>query len=186
MNHNAERFYVITGGPGSGKTSLIEALRSRGYACSTEAGRAIIQDQVTIGGSALPWRDRMLFAELMLQWEMRSYHVAELNSGPMFFDRGVPDVIGYLRLIGAPVPEHVMKTAAEFRYHRNVFIAPPWREIFRQDVERKQDFDEAQRTYESLFRTYKELGYELVELPRVAVEDRVKFILDRLDMEGSW
>src|SRR4029077_4126485 len=121
------------------------ALRSRGYACSTEAGRAIIQDQVKIGGSALPWRDRMLFAELMLQWEMRSYRLAELNPGPVFFDRGVPDIIGYLRLIGTPVPEHVQKAAAEFLYHQTVFIAPPWREIFRQDIERKQDFDEAQR-----------------------------------------
>jgi predicted ATPase len=183
MNHNSERFYVITGGPGSGKTSLIEALRSRGYVCSTEAGRAIIQDQAAIGGSALPWHDRMLFAELMLQWEMRSYHLAELSTSPVFFDRGVPDVLGYLCLVGLPVPHHVHKAADQFRYNRAVFIAPPWCEIFRQDIERKQDFDEAQRTYESLSKTYTELGYELVELPRRAVEDRVKFILDRLGME---
>ena len=180
MNHHAERFFVITGGPGSGKTSLIEALRSRGYTCSTEAGRAIIQDQVAIGGSGLPWRDRMLFAELMLQWEMRSYHLGKQSTGPVFFDRGVPDVLGYLRLIGLPVPEHVQKAAAEFLYNRTVFIAPPWREIFHQDVERKQDFDEAQRTYESLYRTYNELGYDLVELPKATVEDRITFVLDRV------
>jgi len=183
MNHNSERFYVITGGPGSGKTSLIECLRSRGYVCSTEAGRAIIQNQVAIGGSALPWNDRLLFAELMLQWEMRSYHLAEQSTGPVFFDRGVADVIGYMRLIRLRPPEHMQKAATDFRYHRTVFIAPPWREIFRQDVERKQDFDEAQRTYESLFKTYKELGYELVELPRATIEHRVKFILDRLGMK---
>ena len=122
----------------------------------------------------------MLFAELMLQWEMRSYHLAAHSPGPVFFDRGVPDVLGYLRLAGLPVPEHVQKAAAEFVYNRTVFIAPPWLEIFHQDVERKQDFDEAKRTYESLFSTYKELRYELVELPRVAVEDRVKFILGRV------
>ena len=180
MNHHPQRFYVITGGPGSGKTSLIEGLRSRGYWCSTEAGRAIIQDQVTIGGSALPWSDRMLFAELMLQWEMRSYHLAEQSIGPVFFDRGVPDVLGYLRLVGLPAPEHVQNAAAEFLYNRSVFIAPPWREIFHQDIERKQDFDEAQRTCESLSSTYKGLGYDLVELPRVAVEARVKFILSKV------
>jgi len=179
MNHKSQRFYVITGGPGSGKTSLIDALRSRGYACSTEAGRAIIQDQVAIGGLALPWRDRMLFAELMLQWEMRSYRLAEQSVAPVFFDRGVPDVLGYLRLIGLPAPEHVKKAAANFAYNRAVFIAPPWQEIFHQDVERKQDFDEAQRTYDSLFATYNELGYELVELPKVALEGRVGFILNR-------
>src|SRR5690348_15623426 len=168
MYHNSRRFHVITGGPGSGKTSAIDALRSHGYVCSTEAGRAIIQDQVTIGGSALPWRDRLLFAELMLQWEMRSYHLAEQSVGPVFFDRGVPDVLGYLRLVGLPAPEHVRKAAGEFLYNRTVFIAPPWGEIFLQDVERKQDFDEAQRTYESLFSTYKELRYDLVELPKIS------------------
>ena len=180
MKPDPNRFYVITGGPGSGKTSIIEALRFGGYLCSTEAGRAIIQDQVTIGGTAVPWTDRSLFAELMLQWEMRSYHLAAQGAGPAFFDRGVPDIIGYLRLIGLPVPEHLQKAAAEFRYHRTVFIAPPWREIFRQDVERKQDFNEAQHTYESLQKTYAELGYNLIELPRVRIEARVKFILDRV------
>ena len=180
MNHNSQRFHVITGGPGSGKTSLIDALRSRGYACSTEAGRAIIQDQVTISGSALPWSNRTLFAELMLQWEMRSYHLAEQSVGPVFFDRGVPDVLGYLRLVGLPVPEHMKKAATEFHYNRTVFVAPPWREIFHQDVERKQDFDEAQRTYEALFSTYKKLGYDLVELPRVALEGRLEFILNQV------
>lgn len=180
MNHNSNRFHVITGGPGAGKTSVIEGLRSRGYACSIEAGRAIIQDQVAIGGSALPWSDRILFAELMLQWEMRSYHQAKQSPGPVFFDRGVPDVLGYLRLVGLPAAADILKATAEFRYHPTVFIAPPWREIFRQDIERKQDFNEAQRTFEFLFSTYRELDYDLVELPKIAVEDRVKFVLDRL------
>ena len=106
FNHTHERFYIVTGGPGSGKTSLLEALHSRGYACSTEAGRGIIQDQVSIAGRALPWADRSLFAELMLSWEMRSYRIAQEAAGPVFFDRGVPDVLGYLRLIGVPVPDH--------------------------------------------------------------------------------
>ena len=57
-------FFVITGGPGSGKTTLVEALRRAGYACSVEAGRAIIQDQVARGGRALPWIDPAAFAQM--------------------------------------------------------------------------------------------------------------------------
>jgi predicted ATPase len=177
-----ERFHVITGGPGSGKTSLLEALRSRGYNCSVEAGRGIIQAQVSIAGRALPWEDRSLFAELMLSWEMRSYRIAQEATGPVFFDRGVPDVLGYLRLIGIPAPQHIQNAAREFRYNSTVFIAPPWREIFSQDHERKQDFNEAIRTYEALVATYTELDYRLVEIPCAPVEARVNFIVEHLEL----
>jgi predicted ATPase len=124
-----DRFFVITGGPGSGKSTLLDALEQKGCGRTIEAGRAIIQDQMSIGGSALPWGDRAAFAELMLSWEMRSYHLAEQTAGSAFFDRSVVDVIGYLRLIGLPVPDHVRRAAGIFRYHRRVFIAPPWKEI---------------------------------------------------------
>ena len=187
MHHNKfnqayERFHVVTGGPGSGKTSLLEALGSRGYSCSIEAGRAIIQDQVSIGGRALPWQDRSLFAELMLSWEMRSYRIGQETTGPVFFDRGIPDVLGYIRLIGVPVPDHIRNAAQKFRYSSIVFITPPWPEIFNQDHERKQDFDEAIRTYEAMVATYTDLNYHLVEIPFAPVEDRVNFIVDRLGL----
>lgn len=174
------RFVVVTGGPGSGKSTLIDALERAGHARSVEAGRAIIQDQVAIGGPALPWNDPALFAELMLCWEMRSFHMAQDWPGLVFFDRGVPDCIGYLRLTGLPVPDHMREAAAAFRYHRQVFIAPPWPEIFRRDRERRQDFAEAVRTYEALASTYAGLGYELVALPRTPVEERVLFVLATL------
>jgi len=185
FNNTHQRFHVVTGGPGSGKTSLLEALRSRGYTCSVEAGRAIIQDQVAIAGRALPWDDRSLFAELMLSWEMRSYRIAQEVRGRVFFDRGVPDLLGYLRLIGLPAPQHVQNAAQEFRYNQTVFITPPWREIFQPDRERKQDFDEAIRTYEALATSYTELGYRLVEIPLASIEDRVRFILEHLDRKPT-
>jgi predicted ATPase len=176
--NNINQFIVITGGPGSGKTTLIEVLHKRGYARSIEAGREIIREQAAIDGPALPWKNPALFAELMLSWELRSYRLAEKSTGIVFFDRGVPDIVGYLRVVGLPVPEHVRKAAQTFRYHRRVFIAPPWREIFQPDHERKQDFDGAVRTYQSMVEAYTEYGYELVEIPRVSVKERVEFILD--------
>src|SRR3546814_13489747 len=47
-------FHVITGGPASGKSTLIEALAVEGFDHMTETGRAIIRDQVAIGGAAHP------------------------------------------------------------------------------------------------------------------------------------
>ncbi|KVA05242.1 AAA family ATPase [Burkholderia sp. AU19243] len=176
-----QRFFVVTGGPGSGKSSLVDALERGGFARSHEAGRGVIRDQMAIDGPALPWRDRAAFAELMLNWEMRSYHLARAARGPVFFDRGVPDVIGYLRLTGLPVPAHAEAAARRFRYHRRVFIAPPWPEIYAQDTERRQDFAEAVRTYEAMVDCYTAYGYRLIELPRASVKARVRFVTDALD-----
>ncbi len=180
-----DRFFVLTGGPGSGKSTVLDALEGRGYARSIEAGRGIIQDQMAISGSALPWNDPALFAELMLSWDMRSYHIAEQSTGPVFFDRGVVDTVGYLHLSGLPVPAHVEKAAETFRYHRRVFIAPPWKEIYEHDRERKQSFDEAVRTYEAIAAAYARYGYELIEIPRVSAEKRAGFVLESVGLAGK-
>ncbi len=177
---DCERFHVITGGPGSGKTSLIDALARAGHAHTVEAGRAIIQDQLAIDGPALPWRNPLAFAELMLSWELRSYRMAEATSGPVFFDRGVTDLVGYLTLVGQPVPAHITRAAQRFRYNRRVFVAPPWPAIYTQDAERKQTPEEAVRTYEALVTAYTDCGYELVSLPLLSVEERMRFVLDNI------
>ena len=177
---NSGRFFVLTGGPGSGKTSLIEALGEAGHATAGEAGRAIIQDQMAIDGPALPWRDPVAFAELMLAWDMRSHRLAQGEAGPVFFDRGIPDVLGYLLMMGRPVPPHMAAAASFFRYSRRVFIAPPWPEIFRRDRERRQSLAGAERTYEAVAAIYGDLGYELIELPRLSVAERLCFVIGRI------
>lgn len=178
MGNTANRFVVITGGPGSGKSTLIAALKQAGCSTSEEVGRQIIKEQARIGGKALPWIDPPLFAELMLAREIQSYEAQLALQGRVFFDRGMPDVIGYLRLLGRPVPPHMERAAMLFRYSRLVFIAPPWQEIFAQDSERKQTFDEARRTYDAMVATYRDLGYDLRDLPRAAVAVRLRFVLD--------
>jgi len=174
------RRIVVTGGPGSGKTSLIEVLGGRGFPHSVEAGRAIIQDEVLAGGTALPWADQLAYTDRMLSRELASYRMADGLTGPVFFDRGLPDIVGYLRLCGLPVPAVVDDAARDFRYDPVVFIAPPWPEIFAQDAERRQDLAEAERTYAAMVQVYPALGYRLVELPRVDVEARADFVLERL------
>jgi len=182
VNHQiTDRFVVVTGGPGAGKTTLIEALEAAGFGRTVEAGRAIIQAEVAAGGTSLPSADREAFADRMLDWERRSHEAARdrasVRGGPVFFDRGVPDVIGYRRLAGLPVPAALDRAARRLRYHRRVFLAPPWQEIFHADAERKQDFAEAVRTCEAMRAVYGEYGYEVVELPRVTVAERVAFVL---------
>nr|WP_231958184.1 AAA family ATPase [Novosphingobium resinovorum] len=159
---------------------MIQALSSQGFRHMPEAGRAIIRDQAEIGGGALPWADREAFAALMLNWEMRSYNEALGSRDPVIFDRGIPDVIGYLQLSGLPVPEPFWCAVKQRRYATKVFITPPWPEIFEQDEERKQTLDEAVATYHTMIDVYSGLGYNLVEIPRVPVVERTHFIIDRI------
>ncbi|MDX3810257.1 AAA family ATPase [Bosea thiooxidans] len=180
MADASHRLVVITGGPGSGKTTLIEALAGAGHAVMPEAGRQVIRTQLAAGGQGLPWADGSLFAELMLTQDLRSHTVALARSGLVFFDRGIPDIAGYLALCRLPITETVERAARACRYRRTVFIAPPWPEIFTQDAERKQGPAEAQRTYEAMVATYPRYGYDLLELPRVEVAERVAFVTRHL------
>jgi len=170
---------VLTGGPGSGKSTLLAALNGLGERCVAETGRAIIQEQVRSGGNALPWGDRTAFTRAMLERELANFHRAA-GSSRLWFDRGIPDVLGYLRLEGLPVPPAVTDAARTYRYHRQVFVCPPWPEIFVQDRERRQSPEIARQTHAEMVRTYGELGYTLVEVPRLPVAARAAFLLDRL------
>ncbi|MCE2982418.1 MAG: AAA family ATPase [Parachlamydia sp.] len=80
-----------------------------------------------------------------------------------------------------PQPRHFQEAAIKFKYHRRVFLVPPWREIFANDAERKHDFESAKKEFDELLIKYKKFGYETVLLPKATVEERVSFILNQLD-----
>jgi predicted ATPase len=182
MATDSDRFFVLTGGPGSGKTTLIDALREKGFATTQEAGRGVIREETQGGGHALPWLDPERFAERMFEWELESYRQAEREAGTVFFDRGLPDTLGYLRLEELDVPAWMEEQAWRLRYNNRIFIVPPWKEIFSLDEERRQSWQVAVRTYETMVHTYTALGYTLIELPRTSVSGRVRFILETLGL----
>lgn len=175
MNDTGQ-FFIITGGPGSGKSTLIEALSWKGMHTMLESGRAIIQEQVAAGGNALPWADRAAFAQRMFEQEIRSWHAAHALEGPVIFDRGVPDVVGYLHLVGLEVPASIENAARTFRYAPRIFVAPHWPAIYAQDRERKQSMEEAEATCRAVTDVYRRLGYEMVALPLASVAARVAFV----------
>ncbi|MCF4118622.1 AAA family ATPase [Rhodovulum sulfidophilum] len=105
---------------------------------------------------------------------------AQAHSGPVIFDRGIPDILGYLTLCSLPVPRHVATAAKAARYNRRVFLAPFWDEIFTQDTERKQSQTETEATCAVMFETYIALGYEIIELPRTDIARRADFVCEQL------
>lgn len=116
----------------------------------------------------------------MLERSITSFEENCSTADITFADRGIPDTLCYARLIGLPDQAFIRSACAKYRYGQRVFIAPPWKEIYETDNERKQDFEEAVRTYLEMLRVYTDCGYELIELPRLRAPERAGFVLEHV------
>lgn len=171
------RRIVIAGGPGSGKSTLINALSESGEICYEESSRVLIREQLAQGGRLLPWDDLAAFAQECSE-RMRAQITHSAQSGTCFFDRGLPDLIGYLSCKGHCAPDD-WRTASH-AYASSVFFAPPWREIFLNDAERPQTFAEAQELSAHIRRAYLDCGFRIIELVKGSVAERRRQVLDYL------
>src|SRR5215475_6519529 len=98
--------------------------------------------------------------------------------GWMFFDRSWIDAASALEhLTGEQI---LMRLARVHRYHRRVFVAPPWPEIYVTDAERHHGLDMAAREYSRLVEAYSTIGYEVQVLPKVGVSPRADLVLSTL------
>jgi predicted ATPase len=172
--------FVVSGGPGSGKTTLLAELQGLGFEHAPEVARQIIQEQVQSNGDALPWSDREAYTDLMLRRSIASYLTYTPSLTLTFSDRGIPDTLAYARLIGLSDTSSIESACRHYRYAPVVFLAPPWRETYQTDSERKQDFDVAERTFDVVAYVYREYGYQLLELPKLPPQPRARFVLDQL------
>jgi len=174
-----KQIYVITGGPGFGKTLLIEELKQLGYVCSGEFARDLIKSQQESGGDILPWKNAKLFQQNILQ-----KRIAFFDSVPhgsiAFADRGIPDQLSFARYRGFRTPEVLIECAEKYRYSTQVFVTPPWPDIFTNDTIRTETFEEAVRIHEFIVKTYVDLNYQIFELPLLPVKQRINYLLQNL------
>ncbi|MGE8428770.1 MAG: AAA family ATPase [Sphingobacterium sp.] len=179
-------FIVLTGGPGVGKTTLLKELHKQGFNIVEEDARRIIREQLETGADAVPWKNKIRYAELMLAASTASYliQVGQDHKRYVFFDRGIPDSLAYITMEDLAIEEELIREAKSRRYHKKVFILPPWAEIYANDNERKQTWQEAENTFKIMKETYTKLGYETIVVPKTTVFDRAQFILKALDQQN--
>lgn len=174
------RKIVITGGPGTGKTSLVEALRQKGYYCFDEISREITLKARLEGIEQLFLEDPMRFSEHLLEGRKDQFLKAMNRPEPVvFLDRGLPDVLAYMNFIGDRYPNDFEELCNQHTYD-DVFILKPWKSIFKRDAERYENFEQATAIYDHLENMYSHLGYHLKEVPFDSVENRAQFVLDSL------
>ena len=169
---------VITGGPGTGKSTVIEELINRKYECMHEISREVTLNARKNGTDQLFLTKPLLFSELLLEGRVNQYVNAEnKNKGVVFFDRGIPDVHAYMNYISIDYPETYIQKSKLYKYDY-IFLMPPWEDIYISDSERYENFEQALAIHNHLERSYKELGYNIIEVPKGTVEFRTDFILE--------
>ncbi|NTF42143.1 AAA family ATPase [Rhizobium rhizogenes] len=169
-----DRFVILSGCSGGGKSTLLEALRRRGHHVIEEPGRRIVTQELDSGGSALPWVDATAFVRRAIDVSLADREAAAKLPGIIFFDRGLIDAASALqKLTGEPA---LTTLGQSHRYNRHVFLTPPWPEIYVGDRERRHDLSEAIAEYDRLTVDYPALGYQVHILPKIGVEERADFV----------
>lgn len=173
---------MLTGGPGTGKSTIINALIKRGYACMEEISRKVTLDAQKDGIQQLFLTNPLLFSELLLKGRIAQYKSSKkIDTDIVFFDRGIPDVLAYMDYIGDSYTEDFVSPAENFIYDK-VFILKPWEAIYKSDNERYESFPQAKKIHEYLFKTYKHYNYTPIDVPFGTVDERTDFILKTLNL----
>jgi len=167
--------FVLTGTPGTGKTSLLTALRNRGELGYDEPARKVLTEQLACDGPALPAKSPMLFIKAMLDQLLDNY--LTMPESRTFSDRGIPDLIAYAIRFEVDGGEF-RKAAINHRHNINIFLLPPWEEIFVNDELRKMTFEYSTLFHETIVEAYEDLGYNLIVVPKIPIDERANFILE--------
>ena len=169
---------VLTGGPSSGKTSLLNHIQHPDIHCFEEVSRGVISKALA-KGTTQPFLDNPLgFSEALFERRLHDYFEDKKNKMHVY-DRGIHDVVAYLNAIGDEVPCGMLNDCSTYCYDA-VFVFPPWEAIFTQDAERMEVFEEAIDFHKALLETYTNFGMQCIEVPKSSIEKRFRFILDHL------
>lgn len=178
---------VITGGPGTGKTSIINTLKTLEYYCFDEIIRALtleakntVDTDSQISNPIAFVDDPMEFNTKLLKGRISQFIKADENDvGLSFFDRGIPDVLAYMDFFNQKYDSEFTNACNKHKYN-HVFLLPPWKAIYRSDGERFETFEEAEKIHNCLKQVYQNLEYQITEVPFGTVKERTNFILKHI------
>ncbi|MFS4415098.1 AAA family ATPase [Maribacter sp. 2307ULW6-5] len=182
---------VITGGPGTGKTALVQFLENAGYHCFHEvvremtlAAKKTVNRETALTNPLTFVKDPREFNQILLEAREADFHAAKNLEHPVvFYDRGIPDVLAYMDYFGQPYGIDFEGPAQQHRYDV-VFLLPPWEAIYVQDNERMESYAEARAIHAALEAVYARLGYATIEVPLASVGERAAFIEQKVLEHG--
>lgn len=176
-------WYVITGGPMTGKTKLIDELAKRGYDTVPEAARTVIDEAIKHGISSEKLRaDEKRFQDdvAILKRDIEKTHDKKTLT---FFDRGMHDTIAYLNYYDYNIEDWIVDFAKKASY-RKVFLLEPVGE-YTQDYARTEDAAFTKRIRPLLQAAYSSYGMEPIIIPDIGLENRVNFVLNTIERDAA-
>lgn len=166
-------WYVITGGPCSGKTTMINEFSKLGFHIVPELARVLIDKEIKTGKSLEEIRRNEIEFQkkvLLLKIEIENITPKEKI---VFFDRAIPDSIAYYEILGVS-PGYLIKFCKKKRYRKIFFLEQL---PFQKDYARTENKEEAKKLSELLFNCYLKLGYKIIRIPVLPVKYRLNAIL---------
>ena len=169
-------WYVITGAPSSGKTTLINQLAEQGYAIAPEVARDYIEGLLANNYTLemIQQNNRQLQRGILALALKRERHLQ--TQDPIFFDRGTADSLGYFNYYQFEA-QHMKQACQHLRYKKIFYCHPLPLEA---DQIRVENNPMAQQIGKLIYQAYLNLGYQLIELPAVSVNERIKILLPHL------
>lgn len=179
MQKNQQKI-VLIGGPGTGKTTVLNALKAKDYCCFEEVSRNVILKAQEQGIEQLFLTKPLLFSEMLLQGREEQYLKAHKSAKEIvFFDRGIPDVHAYMNYFNTDFPAVFLEKSKQHTYDL-IFHFPPWKEIHTTDNERYESFKESTEIDTHLIKAYSDLGYKIIQVPFGSIAARTNFIIHSL------
>jgi len=171
--------YIISGAPGTGKTTIINALKKKDHYCAEEISRELIAEQISIGGNILPWKDQIAFENKIAHRRYKQYLDSPENC-ICFFDRSSIDCIAYLNNNKLESTSQINQIIKNCIFNKTVFYTPIWKEIYKNDSERQESFDQSIKIDKYLKYSYIKFGYTIIEIPKTTLDKRIDFILSQI------